>query len=481
MMNQIVRERDGKYECVVCKQIFDDVNVYSHHMYLEENKVTFKNYSCPRCFLQHSVFTNHRKHVNKCLKKIKICSKCNNTSKGIYRNLCVYCSEGFTKCRYCIEVLPLTSYVKHLKECVLFKGEQFGGGFRRDITYSVNTRFNGKIESLKIMPVVNFDADFLGFMSMIQKNVNIYVKKRLIKLVNIKIYFTLKIEYAKYVDEDGVSQMRVIDHFHRVKTKKLFHESEINDIICEMIHELFEKIQNFCRMGSGWQVKRVLFLEIDSVKYQPLIGKGRAYPLPIKLKRCRYLRNILNTRDDCFVYCILSAIYGKTSKSYLRRYFHTIKLGHIKLPLAVKDVNKIESLNSFRINVFAYDKDIYPVYVSKVKEYSRTINLLLYKDHYCLITDFDKFVSSVYRVKCSKRKRYYCLSCLCNFKSIFDLRRHENMCIDNNYNQILTLPEKGQNILKFKNYRNLLPMPVVIYFDFESYLVPKDRDQSRSL
>ena len=58
--------------------------------------------------------------------------------------------------------------------------------------------------------------------------------------------------------------------------------------------------------------------------------------------------------------------------------------------------------------------------------------------------------------------------CLQYFSSERVLANHVNNCLTINGNQAINMPKKGENILKFNNFHKQLPVPFVIYADFEA-------------
>ena len=59
----------------------------------------------------------------------------------------------------------------------------------------------------------------------------------------------------------------------------------------------------------------------------------------------------------------------------------------------------------------------------------------------------------------------YCLQC---FSSERILANHVNNCLTVNGVQAINMPKQGENILKFNNFHKQLPVPFVIYADFEA-------------
>ena len=59
----------------------------------------------------------------------------------------------------------------------------------------------------------------------------------------------------------------------------------------------------------------------------------------------------------------------------------------------------------------------------------------------------------------------YCLQC---FSSERILANHVNNCLTINGAQAIKMPKQCENILKFNNFYKKLPVPFVIYADFEA-------------
>ena len=153
----------------------------------------------------------------------------------------------------------------------------------------------------------------------------------------------------------------------------------------------------------------------------------------------------------------------------------------IEFPVAIKDYNKIEKMNSININVFCYEeKQIYPIYIAKEK-FEDHMELLLItegkKKHYVLIKDFNKLL---YNQTKHESRKHFCMHCLQCFSFERVLENHIKNCIQLNGTQAVKMPTKNNNILKFDNYHKQQPVPFVIYADFEALLQKVERGQPDS-
>ena len=98
-------------------------------------------------------------------------------------------------------------------------------------------------------------------------------------------------------------------------------------------------------------------------------------------------------------------------------------------------------------------------------------NLLLItegeKKHYVRIKDFNSLMSN--KTKHEERKHFCTHSCLQCFSTEEILTNHKTNCMLINGEQAIRMPKKGNNnILHFQNYHKQMPVPFVIYADFEA-------------
>ena len=67
-----------------------------------------------------------------------------------------------------------------------------------------------------------------------------------------------------------------------------------------------------------------------------------------------------------------------------------------------------------------------------------------------------------------KERKHFCMCCLQCFSSERVLENHVNNCLTINGAQAINMPKQGENMLKFNNFHKQLPVPFVIYADFEA-------------
>ena len=119
--------------------------------------------------------------------------------------------------------------------------------------------------------------------------------------------------------------------------------------------------------------------------------------------------------------------------------------------------------------MFGYeDGQPFPIHISKETFKDQTNLLLITKDkkkHYVLIKDFNGFM---YNQSKHKERKHFCMYCLQCFSSERVLVKHVNNCLTINGAQAINMPKQGEDILKFNNFHKQLPVPFVIYADFEA-------------
>ena len=108
--------------------------------------------------------------------------------------------------------------------------------------------------------------------------------------------------------------------------------------------------------------------------------------------------NIQNIANYCFLLSILAHKYKVDNRrervSNYAKHFHELNRSDLQFPMKIKDISAFEQLNKPNINVFelsSNEKTLSPKYINK-NYYKEQRDLLLYDNHYCLITNFRNFV-----------------------------------------------------------------------------------------
>ena len=258
----------------------------------------------------------------------------------------------------------------------------------------------------------------------------------------------------------------------------IYAEGLTRPIYEEMKNQILKRLENFCQHGSGWTVKNIPKLGINFARNRP-IKAGSFIPTPTIFANNNFLINIRTLKtNDCFELCIQAARhhreikYNKNRPSTYRN-FERIDLCGADTPVKIKDIDKIEVANELSVNVFAMEKEVYPIRISKTNGYP--VDLLLLEDdgryHYCLITNFNGFM----RRQTKKKTQYYCRKCLTGCSGIGRLRNHQIICSE----QPCRIRMKQNAKMTWNKLSARMRVPFVIYADIEA-ITPKVTDNYSS-
>ena len=258
-----------------------------------------------------------------------------------------------------------------------------------------------------------------------------------------------------------------------------------NDDYFEMVDQMVSTLQLFCSSGSGFIIESLDQLGININRYKPIKGSSFV-PTPPKFLNNPFLLNIQNKDQMCFAYSILAAL--NPSKAHTRQDPRrktpqtALDLSHGQFPMSLSDITKFEHGNSLAINVFGLEQnEIVSLFLST--HLKKRINLLLITDgvlfHYCLITNFNAFMTRQY--PCSTNRTKFCERCLHGFSSLNRLTEHLDLCGEHDAISI-KMPLEGSKV-RFKHYFKTSMSPFAIYADTEA-LCPKQftcgRDPSKA-
>ena len=325
-------------------------------------------------------------------------------------------------------------------------------------------------EEISIKISIKNDKDPLIQLQSTRMTIESRINNILESMKGIKYIETLKVTLEKMSDGGIVTKTA---YFNSV-AQTIINHIDIAEALQLSKQQVLNKVAQWISEGSGWVIISVDNHYLNIVKYKPM--KGSSYiELPIELRNsAKGLINMKNNDNECFRWCHIRYLnpqdkYPQRNKKSDRQYINKLDYTGIDFPVTIKQYNKIEKQNKININVFGYEeKQPYPIYVSKEK-HDDHMNILLItenkKNHYVLIKDFNKFM---YNQTKHKERKHFCMYCLQCFSSEKILISHTENCIQVNGTQAITMPTKNNNILKFNNFHKQLPVPFVIYADFEA-------------
>ena len=309
------------------------------------------------------------------------------------------------------------------------------------------------------------------------------VKPRVIDLIkskgSIKVKLILTVRFTKENPATGKIDINVYSFASKMEI--VTEATDLYVLYDHMVDVIFELIQNFQNRGSGWQFDRVEHLDININPYNPLSASSYI-ELPGNLAEKKAIINVKNENDnECFKWAVTSAVFpakehGERLSKQMRKDSEKFVWTGIEFPASLKQIDKFENQNNYAINVFGYEKVVYPLRISKKKD--QVINLLLIADeetnHFCWIKNMSRLLSS--GINNHQHKRYFCYRCLNSFKSEKSLEKHTEYC-QNNEEVKIEMPMikddegkfLGPEYIYFKNHYKKQRVPFVVYADFECF------------
>ena len=267
-------------------------------------------------------------------------------------------------------------------------------------------------------------------------------------------------------------------YFHSMTLTNLESDDATKILDLTKTH-ILAQIEAYSETGSNWVFKEVERLEIHTVEFNPT--KGSSYiDLPKWIKDKKAIINIKNKDDKCFLWSVLRYLYPRDRDEErindLKEYEFSLNTKGITFPITKNDINKFEKLNPELpgINVFSVDdkNDIYPLREAKI-DCKKSIDLFLYEkdgvSHYSLIKNFHRLIRSQKTVG-GNGKLFICKRCFSHYTKPELLDKHIKYC-SNNQTAVVEMPEPN-TYLHFKNYYKQLPIPFVVYADFECFTKP---------
>ena len=251
--------------------------------------------------------------------------------------------------------------------------------------------------------------------------------------------------------------------------------SNLNQAFDKQIDEIEKQIDKFTENGSGWTLTNITQVRFEFYGIEQLRGGSTFINLPTELVKKKACINVKNKDNHCFKWSILSALHPASTHSdrlsNYKQYENDLNDTDFEYPIHVKDVQRFADKNKLIINVFGYEGKV-TIYHTDSKIYKEElpiINLLLYSNHYVWIKNMSALLFTQSK---HNQKRYTCLKCLNNHNTQANLDMHIIKCIQfHDGESVVEMPAKGSKT-KFKNIKNMLRKPYVIYADFESLIKP---------
>ena len=354
--------------------------------------------------------------------------------------------------------------------------DPFGTDLQKPGHKKIETAANGAAVTYMITPQY---MDPLEQMTASRQVVRSILVNNLKKMGGLKYTETIKVRMSKEVGDEKTKKDSI---YFKSKIGTATNFEDIENTAANNQLSILSRIDTFQNLGSNWIILNIESHYVNIAMYKPLAGSSyMKLPEDISNSKCGLL-NIKNNDNRCFVWCHIRHLRPKDRRATTitekdRELELSLNYEGIEFPVKISDIDKIERKNNINISVFGYKgrKQFYPIRISKSEHKDHMELLLLGEEgnlHYVLIKDVNRMLYSVSK---HEQKKHFCLHCLHPCVSEEVLEKHKETCIQVNGAQATKLPKEGTKI-KFKNHRNSMPVPFVIYADFESILVPKDKN-----
>ena len=322
------------------------------------------------------------------------------------------------------------------------------------------------------------------------------VKPRVLNLIkskgSIKVKLILTVKFTKENPATGNIDINIC--YFATDPVIITEATDLSDQYNTMTSRIFELIQNFQNRGSGWQFDRVEHLDININPFNPLSASSYI-ELPSSLYMKKAIINVKNENDnECFKWAVTSAVFPQKKNAErlskrMREDSEKFDWAGIEFPVSLKQIDKFENNNPYAINVFGYERVVYPLRINKKNEQNceQVINLILIADeennHYCWIKNMSRLLSS--DVSKHHGKRHFCYRCLNSFHSEKSLEKHKEYCQNNEAVKIempIRVEDEGNTFpvyIKFNHFHKKMRVPFVVYADFECFTEKIDTCQPK--
>ena len=308
------------------------------------------------------------------------------------------------------------------------------------------------------------------------------VKPKVIDLIkskgSIKVKLILTVRFTKENPATGNIDINI--WYFSTDPVIITESTDLSNQYNTMTSRIFELILNFHNRGSGWQFDRVEHLDININPYNPLSASSYI-ELPSNLYMKKAIINVQNENDhECFKWAVTSAVFPQKKNAerlskQMRKDSEKFDWSGIEFPVSLKQIDKFENNNPYAINVFGYEKVVYPLRISKKND--QVINLLLIANdetnHFCWIKNMSRLLSS--KINNHQHKRHFCYRCLNSFHSVKSLDKHKEYCQNNEAVKIempIRVDDEGKTFpvyINFNHFHKKMRVPFVVYADFECF------------
>ena len=294
------------------------------------------------------------------------------------------------------------------------------------------------------------------------------------------------------------------DKYHHSNIFKLHPRSSIRKLLDKLIQSLNQNREDNMARLEGASNHKLEFINNIYIKFHEINPPNtRSYiSTPKKLLNKNAIINPQNKDSKWFLYATAIAVYyDKKHQSIILKNLlkccERLNIDDIEFPPKIKDIEQFEKDNrNISIKIFEYGgfhktkedenstkegirikdvrvshyalkrKHLVELLIIKEKTEDEGTNEIIEKSYFTAI----KNLSRLFRGSKYEKRLHYCKKCYCSFKSEEKLEKiHIPLCTDNGH-VLIIMPEKNNDIIKFKDFHMQTMQPFMIITDFETYI-----------
>ena len=335
--------------CNVCsKKLSCKRSLKRHKETKHKNHSTKSSYDCNSCHLQFQSLASLNTHMD-------------IQHKTTTHRFCLYCQKAF---------LDNFKYTEHLNNehglpDTSINNQQVDNSSGLQPS---KTSFGGALKIYDINIGLN-EVDLLSVMQIKRPEINNIIRINT-QLNPQRVQLGALIGLTKpTADPDSNSQPEIMTLYVNSKMRPVDYEGLTESQYYEMTEQMMLNLTTFSSEGSGWTVASVQGLQVRLAKSKS-VRAGSFLNLPTKLQGSKHILNIRNNNDEkCFLYCYTAQfhrLFGpnlfpknatwrqKTSPFYYGTNNPSAHLpvGEYDMPMGMHQIEKFESLNNVRVNIF---------------------------------------------------------------------------------------------------------------------------------
>ena len=370
-------------------------------------------------------------YCQQCKKVINLAGKRFHLQSNEHKN-----SKRVWYCELCTKDININTKSSHIKSALHIENE-------------IISRINNNLTDRKY---TNNNPDFEKVDNLVQRTIDDCTKY--FHRFKYECIFVVKFNHASH----GTTNYFTITNIFKNQYEELNEANELN-------HQKDE----FEQGEIGYIIDSIKKLTVKMFKYHDIRASSYC-KLPKRFCNSKSIVNIQNNDNYCFLWSILAHKHKvdnhRERVTHYQNHFHELNQGDIQFPMKIKDIPTFEILNNLNINVFeitANDKTYSPKYVNR-NYYDEQLDLLLYENHYCLITNLHNFCGN--NVNCT----HLCRRCLNTYGDQSKLEEHIIRCIQQKVCNISYM-QPNQKI-RFNDWYMKIDPPMWIAADFECMNIP---------